>query len=61
MSKITLPLAIFHINDVLEQPESIEMDCDIKKGKEWLKELVPIDNEIYEFNENTKLANNTRH
>ena len=54
MSKITLPLAIFHINDVLEQPESIEMDCDIKKGKEWLKELVPIDNEIYEFNENTR-------
>ena len=56
MSKITLPLAIFHINDVLEQPELIEMDCDIKKGKEWLKDLVPIDNEIYEFNENKKLT-----
>jgi len=47
-------IAIFHINDVLEQPELIEMYCDIKKGKEWLEDLVPIDNEIYEFNENTR-------
>jgi len=51
MSKIKLPLAIFHINDVLEQPEMIEMHSDIKSGKEWLEELVPIDNEIYEINE----------
>ena len=54
MSKITLSLAIFHIDDVLEPPEDIDMDCDIKSGKEWLQELEPIDNEIYEFNENTK-------
>jgi len=49
MSKITLPLAIFHINDVLKAPENIEMRWNIKQGKEWLHELEPIDNEIYEF------------
>jgi len=52
MSKITLPLAIFHIDDVLEAPEEIEMSWDIKSGNDWLEELVPIDNEIYEFNKN---------
>ncbi len=56
MSKITLPLAIFHIDDVLEQPELIEMHSDIKSGKEWLQELEPIDNEIYEFDVKTKLS-----
>ena len=55
MSKINLPLAIFHIDDVLEQPESIEMKFDIKKGKNWLNDLVPVDNEIYEFDENVNL------
>ena len=52
MSKIKMPLAIFHVNDVLEKPELIHMDCDIKEGKEWLQDLKPIDNEIYEFEEN---------
>ena len=56
MSKITLPLAIFHINDILEAPKSIKMYSNIKSGKEWLKELEPIDNEIYEFNSKTKLS-----
>tara|TARA_B100000029_G_C17089066_1_gene783533 strand:+ start:89 stop:634 length:546 start_codon:yes stop_codon:yes gene_type:complete len=51
MSKITLPLAIFHVNDILEKPDLIQMDCDIKSGKEWLDELAPIDNEIYEFSD----------
>jgi len=51
MSKIRLPLAIFHIEDVLEEPEFIEMECDIKSGQEWLEELVPVDNEIYEISE----------
>ena len=32
MSKINLPLAIFHIDNVLEQPESIEMKFDIKNN-----------------------------
>ena len=50
-SKITLPLAIFHVNDILEKPDLIQMDCDIKSGKEWLDELAPIDNEIYEFSD----------
>jgi len=57
MSKITLPLAIFHINDVLETPKSIKMSSDLKSGKEWLNELEPIDNEIYEFNSKVKLSN----
>ncbi len=52
MSKIKMPLAIFHVNDVLEKPELIHMNCDIKEGKEWLQDLKPIDNEIYEFEEN---------
>ena len=51
MSRITLPLAIFHTSDVLEKPELIHMDCDIKSGKEWMDEFTPIDNEIYEFAE----------
>ena len=49
MSKITLTLAVFHINDVLEAPEDIEMKWNIKPGREWLHELEPVDNEIYEF------------
>jgi hypothetical protein len=49
MSRISLPLAIFHTSDVLEKPELINMDCDIKPGKEWIDEFDPIDNEIYEF------------
>ena len=49
MSKIDLPLAIFHIADVLDRPEKIRMMYDLKSGKEWLKELVPIENELYEF------------
>lgn len=51
MEKIQLPLAIFHIDDVLAEPEFIEMNCDIKSGKEWLAELERIDNEMYEFNQ----------
>ena len=49
MSKITLPLAIFHINDVLKAPEDIEMGWSVKSGREWLQEIEPVDNEIYEF------------
>lgn len=49
MSKITIPLALFHIENVLEKPELIEMGFNILDGKVWLEELVPIDNEIYEF------------
>ena len=56
MSKIKLSLAIFHINDVLESPKSIKMKSDLKSGKEWLNELEPIDNEIYEFNSKAKLS-----
>lgn len=49
MSKIELPLAIFHIADVLAEPKNIRMMYDLKSGKEWLKELTPIENELYEF------------
>ncbi len=49
MSKIELPLAIFHIADVLAEPKDIRMIYDLKSGKEWLKELTPIENELYEF------------
>ncbi|MBT4326723.1 MAG: hypothetical protein HOD60_07420 [Candidatus Nitrosopelagicus sp.] len=49
MSKIDLPLAIFHIEDILAKPRDIRMMYDLKSGKEWLKELVPIENELYEF------------
>ena len=49
MSKIDLPLAIFHIDDVLAKPGDIRMIYDLKSGKEWLKEFVPIENELYEF------------
>ncbi len=56
MSKIILPLAIFHTSDVLEKPKDIHMDCDIKPGKEWIHEFTPIDNEIYEFAEKKTAA-----
>jgi len=56
MSMIKLPLAIFHIDDILESPKSIKMNCDTKSGNEWIDELVPIDNEIYEFAEHSKLT-----
>ena len=55
MSKIELPLAIFHTDDVLEKPDQINMTCDIKSGKEWLRDLVPIENELYEFSEKTRM------
>ena len=49
-------LAIFTIDDVLESPRSIDMHWDIKIGKEWLDEFVPIDNEIYEFADTKKIS-----
>jgi hypothetical protein len=49
MSKITIPLAIFHIVDVLEKPELVQMGYNILDGNVWLEEMVPIDNEIYEI------------
>ena len=39
LSNITLPLAVFHIEDVLVSPEEIEIAWDIRSGKEWLDEL----------------------
>jgi len=30
--------------------ENIQMHWDLKTGKEWLKELTSIENELYEFN-----------
>ena len=56
MSKIKLPLAIFHISDVIASPKSIKMKADIALGKDWLELLDPIDNEIYEFNSAYKLT-----
>jgi len=59
MSKITLPLAIFHIDDVMEKPELIDMSWDIMSGKDWLKDLIPIDNELYELVEKKRIASPT--
>lgn len=53
MSKIKLSLAIFHINNVLEMPDNIDMWWDIKTGREWLKEMQPVDNEIFELENKT--------
>ena len=49
LSKIKLPIAIFHIDNVLDAPGDIKMGFDVKPGKKWLEELVPVDNEIYEL------------
>ena len=49
MSKIKIPLAIFHIDNVLDAPGDIQMGFDVKPGKKWLEEIVPVDNEIYEL------------
>ena len=49
MSKIKLPIAIFHIDNVLDAPGDIKIGFDVKPGKKWLEELVPVDNEIYEL------------
>ena len=56
MSKTALPLAIFRIDDVLDKPKSIKMYWDLEPGKEWLEELIPIENELYEFAPNSTLA-----
>ncbi len=61
MSKIKLPLAIFQIVDILESPRSIRMGSEMKAGKEWLEELQPIDNEIYEFDDNSKMKKKVVH
>lgn len=39
LSLIKLPLAIFHIEDVLVPPQEIEISWDMKSGKEWLKQI----------------------
>lgn len=39
LEKIKLPLAVFHIVDVLEPPRKIEMEWDIRSGQEWLDEI----------------------
>jgi len=49
MEKIKIPLAIFHIDNVLASPEDIKMGFDIKSGKKWLDGMIPVDNEIYEL------------
>ena len=49
MSKISMPLAIFQIDNVLDYPDKIKMHYDLKSGKEWLKDIVQIENELYEF------------
>jgi len=51
MEKIKIPLAIFHIENVLDAPEDIKMGFDIKPGKKWLDMIVPVDNEHYELEE----------
>jgi len=51
MEKIKIPLAIFHIENVLDAPEDIKMGFDIKSGKKWLDIIVPVDNEHYELEE----------
>ena len=33
----------------LDAPGDIKMGFDVKPGKKWLEEIVPIDNEIYEL------------
>jgi len=49
MEKIKLPLAIFHIENVLDAPEDIKMGFDIKPGKKWLDVIIKTDNENYEL------------
>lgn len=39
LSLIRLPLAVFHIEDVLVSPEEIEIVWDVKSGREWLEEI----------------------
>jgi len=51
MSKIKVPLAIFHIDNVLDAPGDIQMGFDVRAGKKWLDEIIPVDNEIYELDQ----------
>jgi len=39
LSLIKLPLAVFHIENVLVPPQRIEISWDIRSGKEWLEEF----------------------
>lgn len=39
LSMIKLPLAVFHIENILVPPQRIEISWDIRSGKEWLEEF----------------------
>jgi hypothetical protein len=39
LEKIKLPLALFYIIDVLAPPRKIEVEWDVRSGKDWLNEL----------------------
>ena len=45
LSEIRLPIAVFHIDDVLAKPQYIEMDWDIMSGKEFARTLVDVNKE----------------
>jgi len=43
LQEIQLPIAVFHIEDVLDKPNFIEMDWNMMSGKELASELEEID------------------
>jgi hypothetical protein len=55
MSQITLKLAIFQINAVLESPFEVNMTYLIKSGKEWIADFELIERQLAPRLENTDL------
>jgi len=43
LSEIRLPIAVFHIENVLAKPQYIDMDWDIMSGGEFAKQLTRVD------------------
>lgn len=39
LSMIKLPLAVFHIENILVSPQRMEISWDIRTGKEWFEDL----------------------
>lgn len=47
LSEIRLPIAVFHIEDVMAKPQSIDMDWDFMSGKEFARTLEDVREDEY--------------
>ena len=58
LSKIRLPIAVFHIGNIMIKPEHVEMDWDIMSGEEFARIL---DGDNYDDGDDDGYYSNGRH